>query len=285
MTIAILSATSMLSAHALWVNVFPTKLYAYVSLGFGHSLPFQDVLMSKKGKVNLERFTLISPSSTETELKKPTVVMGDPIATLKGVEVFDADVAMQKVVFDTDESEKGTYQVVAVSESRFYTKYIDNEGKEKKERKPMTEMNDIKDIIMSLRTKIYGKAFFTLGDWTEPKPIGKGLEIVPKTDLSKLKVGDLVEVEVLFDGEPLKRNPKKDRDFISAYSTDFGQPDKFTMVSSIRDGKAKFRVQTIGQWLVEVKHKKDVTKDGPLKDLVGQVLQDSHRATITFHVK
>jgi uncharacterized GH25 family protein len=50
-------------------------------------------------------------------------------------------------------------------------------------------------------------------------------------------------------------------------------------------GKAQFRVQSSGQWMITVNHKEDVTEDGNLKDLYGKTDQVYHGASLTFNVK
>ena len=55
----------------------------------------------------------------------------------------------------------------------------------------------------SLWINSFAKSFMTVGEWKDPKPLGQGLEFIPRTDLSDLHAGDLVEVDVLFYGEPL----------------------------------------------------------------------------------
>ena len=110
------------------------------------------------------------------------------------------------------------------------------------------------------------------------------MEIIPRTDLSKVKVGDLVEVDVLFYGKPVTSNAKS-VNYITAHSSGFGQGDKFSLFSYLMNGKAQFRVQSSGQWMISVNTKDDVTEDGPLKDLHGKADQVYHGASLTFNVK
>jgi len=127
------------------------------------------------------------------------------------------------------------------------------------------------------------KSYLTAGAWTNPAPLGHGLEIIPRTDLSNLRVGDLVEVDVLFYGQPLTVSAKS-MEFITAHTQSFGQSDGFTLFSYLMDGKAQFRVQSSGQWMINVNHKDDVTADGPMKELVGKADQVYHGASLTFTV-
>ncbi len=56
-------------------------------------------------------------------------------------------------------------------------------------------------------------------------------------------------------------------------------------MSYIIKGKAQFRVQNSGQWVINVNHKDDVTQDGALKGLYGKTEQVYHGASLTFTVK
>jgi uncharacterized GH25 family protein len=74
-------------------------------------------------------------------------------------------------------------------------------------------------------------------------------------------------------------------EYITAQSSSFGQSDGFSLLSYLMKGKAQFRVQSSGQWMITVNHKDDVTADGSLKDLYGKVDQVYHGASLTFNVK
>ena len=137
---------------------------------------------------------------------------------------------------------------------------------------------------MSVKYQAFAKSYLTLGKWSEQKASNKGLEIIPKTDLSNVKVGDLVEFEVLFYGKPLSVSAKS-MEYITARSNAFGQNDGFSLMSYLQEGKAQFRVQTAGQWIVSCNHKDVVTKDGALKDLQGKVNAVFNGASLTFNVK
>ncbi len=65
----------------------------------------------------------------------------------------------------------------------------------------------------------------------------------------------------------------------------FGQSDGFELFSYLANGKAQFRVQSAGQWIISVNHKDDVSQDGPLKHLFGKAEQVYNGATLTFNVR
>ena len=283
----LLLTSSSASAHSLWVNSFESFSHkpghTTVGLGWGHSIPIDDLLNSPNGRVNIQSFTVSSPNGEKTALRLPSSALGKASQKGKNFDVYEADVALQKLALKKD-SKKGVYKIEAVSKPTVYTKYIDVKGKERLKLKTMDKIKDIKKVLMSVKYQAFAKSYLTLGKWSEQKASNKGLEIIPKTDLSNVKVGDLVEFEVLFYGKPLSVSAKS-MEYITARSNAFGQNDGFSLMSYLQEGKAQFRVQTAGQWIVSCNHKDVVTKDGSLKDLQGKVNAVFNGASLTFNVK
>ncbi len=285
--LALLCLTTVAQAHSVWINSFESHAHqpphTMISLGWGHALPMDDILTSPNGRVAIESFQLIDPSMKKHDLIKPPFAMSEPDQSTANFELYAADLATQKVALKKD-SEPGVYQFGAVSKASFYTQYIDKKGKQRLQMKPRDQIKDIKKVLMSVKYQAFAKSYMTVGEWINPKPLGHGLEIIPRSDLSNLHVGDLVEVDVLFYGQPLNASAKS-IEYITAFSSSFGQSDGFSLFSYIKDGKAQFRVQSAGQWVIGVNHKDDVTEDGPLKDLSGKASQVYHGASLTFNVK
>ena len=283
----LIAFSSSAQAHSVWINSFESYAHkpphTMVSLGWGHALPMDDILTSPNGRIAIERFELLDPVLKKTDLIKPEFKLSKPDLSTDNFDLFAADLAAQKVAFKKD-SAQGVYQFSAVSKPTFYTQYIDKKGKTRLQLKPKNEVKDIKKVLMAVKYQAFAKSYLTVGKWTNPKPLGHGLEIIPRTDLSNLHVGDLVEVDVLFYGRPLSATAKS-IEYITAHSSSFGQSDGFQLLSYIMEGKAQFRVQSAGQWMIGVNHKDDVTEDGPLKDLYGKADQVYHGASLTFNVK
>ncbi|KAA5604271.1 DUF4198 domain-containing protein [Roseospira marina] len=273
-------------AHSLWINAHESHAHqpphAIVSLGWGHRLPVDDILNSPNGRIVVERFAMIAPAGDRTALAPPTAALAAPIAETGDVTVFAADLGAQKLAFNAD-SAPGPYQIEAVSQPNFYTQYIDTQGRTRLALAPRDAVEDVQTVLMSVKYQAFAKSIVTVGDWTEPAPLGHDLEILPRTDLSALHVGDLVEVDVLFHGEPLSATAQS-LDFITAQGTGFGQSDGFALFSYLKEGRAQFRVQSAGQWIIMVNHKQDVTPDGPLADLAGKAGQVYTGASLTFTV-
>lgn len=285
--LASLAAASSASAHRLWINVFESHAHqpphAMVSLGWGHALPMDDILVSQTTQLELESFCMVNPSMEETEIPLPQYESREAEKTTGDMEMFAADMAARKIALKENCSQ-GVYQFAAVSKTAFLTSYIDKKGRQRIKLQPKDEIEDIEKVLMSFKYNAFAKSCLTVGPWKQPEPLGHGLEIVPLTDLSGLHPGDLVEVGVSFYGEPLSATSQS-MDYIVAYSSGFGQSEDFFLGAYLADGKARFRVQNSGQWIVAIYHKEDVTPDGPLKDLQGKVDQVYHSASLTFTVQ
>ncbi len=274
-------------AHSLWINAHESHAHqpphAMVSLGWGHRLPVDDILNSPNGRIVVDRFSLVDPAGDRTALLMPDAALAEPTATSDNMALFAADLASQKIAFMADSAE-GVYQLEAVSQANFYTQYIDTKGRKRLALKSRDAIEGIDKVLMSVKFQAFAKSVVTLGDWSEPEPLGHDLEIIPRSDLGDVRVGDLIEVDVLFHGEPLTATARS-IEYITAHGTGFGQSDGFSLFSYIKDGRAQFRVQSSGQWMISVSHKDDVTPDGPMKDLVGKADQVYHGASLTFFVR
>jgi len=285
--IALLLLAAPAHAHMLWVNSFESFVHqpghATVSIGWGHSLPIDDVTNSGNARTVVKEFSLTDPTGKVVPLHTPAAKVAKPFVETPDVGVFDADTACQKIAFNKNTT-PGTYLVAAMTEKKSYTRYIDTQGRTRLALKPQDEVKNIEKVLFSVQYQAFAKSYFSVGKWVSPKPVGHRLEIIPLTDLSKVKVGDLVEVEVRFLGKPLSYGPTG-IEYVTAFSPSFGQGKGFELFSYISEGKAQFEVQNVGQWVVNVFHNEPVTNDGPLKDLYGKVTSVNYGATLTFTAK
>ena len=283
--LATILTVSSLSAHSLWVNSFESfnhKPHTIVSIGWGHTLPIDDILNSPGARIGIENFSIVAPNGKKTELFVPKLKIEKPSEIGKDFDVYKAEIGLQKIALKED-SQKGVYKIQAKSQPTFYTSYIDTKDRKRLKLKPMDEIKNIKKVNMAIKYQAFASSYLTIGKWENPKPTGTDLEIRPLSDLSNVKVGDLLKFEVTFKGKPLSYT--KDIKQIQAHSNTFGQGEKFFIASYLMDGKAQFRVQSKGQWIVSTGHAEQVTKDGPLKDLYGKVNSVAVGASITFNVK
>ncbi len=182
-------AVSFAHAHSIWINSFESRAHhsrhAMVSLGWGHALPMDDILTSPNGSIAVEQFELLDPTLKKTDLLKPEAKISKPKLETANFDLFVADLAAQKIAMKK-ESAEGVYQLAAVSRPTFFTQYIDKSGRTRMQLKPKDELDDIEKVLMSVKYQAFAKSYVTVGKWTNPKPLGHGLEIVPRTDPARI---------------------------------------------------------------------------------------------------
>lgn len=286
--LGLLFSTSSLFAHALWINSFESSLghggrYTMVSVGWGHELPMGDKLNSTNGKIAINDFNFYEPDLKKHKLYKPVFKPQKATLENKGFDIFKADLATQKIALK-EEAKKGVYQFEVKTKPTYYTMYLDSKNRQRLKLKPIDKLKDVKKVIASFKYQGYAKSYLTVDKWKEPKALGHDLEIIPLTDLSNVKVGDLVEFKVAFKGKPVSNGPKGIR-YATFWSSTFGQDDGVRLYAYIKNGKTSFRVPSNGQWIVNTHTEQNVTKDNEVKELYGKTKALMNAASITFKVK
>lgn len=278
---------SNVQAHMLWVNAFESSAHkpghVTTSLGWGHVLPIDDVTNSVNARITLDKYFVMTPDGKQIPLHLPGTKLAEPFLQNDTLDLYEADIACRKISMK-ETSPHGVYLIAAESQKAFHTRYIDSKGRKRFALKPKNKIKDLKKVLFAVQYQAFAKSYVTVGKWVQPKPIGQGLEITPLTDLSNVKVGDMVEFDVRFNGQPLSYGPNG-IEYITASSPSFGKNGKFYLFSYISKGKAQFQVQSAGQWLVNVFHNEPVTADGPLKELHDKVTNVGSGATLTFTVE
>jgi len=284
--ITLLLAASTAGAHSLWINCFESTQihppgHATVSLGWGHTMPIDDMPNSVKAKLGIKEFNLSDPAGNKSTLYKPQSKTAKPFTSNADYDLYISDIANQQITLKR-ETQQGVYLIEAISQKNYYTQYIDTKGRTRLALKPMDAIDGIQKVLSSVLYQAFGKSYLTVKKWKMPKPAGHDLEITPLTDLSRVKTGDMVEFDVRFHGNSLSWGPNSQA-YITGYSPSFGG-ERFAVFSMVLGGKAQFRVQNAGQWRVNILCSKAVTQDGPLKNLYGKVKTVNNAATLTFTV-
>lgn len=280
--VLLLSVTSA-SAHTLWVNAFESRTHTpnhvLCSIGYGHTTPLDELPQ----ELLLASYTLYGPDLIKTSLPMPTVASSDAFDIDAGPTVVSGDIGARKIILN-DGCKPGTYQVGVIGKDNFYTHYLNEKNQKKWALKPKDEVADAKAILRGMLYRAVAVSYFTVGKWQAPRSLGYDLEILPLTDLSNVRVGDLVEFEILFRGKALNTSPEISIEYITAVSNAFGGPDKFTLSCVIFNGKGRFRMPAAGQWLVNVYTRQEVTEDNELKDLVEKCDTALFSSSVTFNV-
>jgi uncharacterized GH25 family protein len=284
-------------ARKLWINAYESfaldksltdpPSHFMVSLGWGHVLPMDDFLVDMDGTIPLATYDLIDPDLKKTALPMP-VKMEDVIMADAGMTIECGDMALRKINL-TDKTKPGTYQVAAATREGFATVYVDKTGKQELANKSLEEMQGVENIVCSVKYQAFAKAFLTVEKWTDPKPIGYDLELMPLTELSDVHVGDPVSFEVTLMGK-LFSCTSDTMEYLHAASNTFGgeaggDREGFFLSAYLINGRARFWMPTAGQWLVNVFSCQDVTPENELKELVGKCNKVYYSSSITFNVK
>lgn len=255
--------TSSLFAHGLWLNSFEAKSHggSLVTVGFGsgHNLTIEDSITDR---IELASFDLTTPYGKTIALKKPQRGLED-IHNEDGLKIVDSNLAMQKIILGK-ESKRGTYSANFATKTGMFTKYFDTNDKMKFSTKTKDKIRNLKKVISSSKNTTYAKTYFVHSTWSEPIPVGHKLEIIPTSDISKLYVGDTINLKVLYKGKPLESG------YITAKNS-LSKGDN-ALFSTVKKGKAKFVLTNFGQWSfnINVKEKGEV------------ILSDSASATINI---
>ena len=262
-----LAVASPAMAHKLWVNLYKSDAHkpahAIASIGWGHMLPMDDIAKA----IDLESYSLVDPDAKVTPLALPAESKQAPQKIKSNnLMISGGDVGARRITI-SEESKPGTYQVALMGKDNFYTNYVDQKGRKRWAPKSMDQLKDAKKVLASFFYKPSAKSYFTVNKWSQPKPLGHDLEIMPLTDLSNVRVGDKVDFKV------------------TATSNTFGGPDKFTLAATIAGGKGGFRMPTAGQWVVSVWYRQVVKGNPDLKRYAKKCQVLLRAATVSFNVK
>ena len=251
---ALILCVNLTFAHAFWINLDDSKTHIIASLGWGHKLPVDESLDAVNAKIAVENFSVITPKNKEIKLP---VSQGDaPNLGDSEIEIYRANLAPFKLVFSKS-APRGNYIFRARTKPTFYTQYIDKKGHAHFKPVPKSQVKDAQKIIASLRYQAFAKSYYSLGNAVQNAPaLGDTLEIIPLSDMKNLKVGDEIELKVLFNGRELSVN-MHDAPYITAYSSDF-KDGSFALISYLENGRAKFEITRKGRWMIGVFTKQNV---------------------------
>lgn len=271
-------------AHSFWINLSEHTAHKpghlLVNIGWGHQIPIDDMLNSENGGINLEKFQMIDEKGEISKLHFPQLTQPKPYIESEKFNLFSADFAFNKISLKKDMLKNVTFE--AVTKPAFATQYIDKNGKPRTKQKPLNEIDDASKVLFALKYQAFAKRY--LNHSGQVKPLGHALEIMPKGDISNLKVGDEVEFEVLFNGRKLSLTDKMN-EFIRADNENLNQVGGTAYYSFLIDGTAKIRITHAGQWVISANYDENVTKDGALKELFGKTNKVFHMASLAFYVK
>lgn len=278
-----------LHAHFFYVNTSESNTHGKRSvstnIGWGHWLPTDELFMGD----SLKSYSIYDPNMKKADLKfdknananmEKRIYEETPSDDFPQAVIFSGDIFVNKIYFN-DKSAEGVYQIAAVTKPIQFSWWSDEKGRNKWGRTYLDEMKNPKHINMSWNFQSFAKAFVCVGKWQKPRALGHDLEFIPISDLTNVKIGDVLEFEVLFLGEPLQDEKTGIPFEIKAYSE---QNDAGFVGAAIRGGKVKFKVTSGGKWLLTASVKKPIG-DKVAPELKGKALIKGYDASVTFFVK
>ena len=274
-------------AHNFWINLNESFAHppGHVTtlLGFGHVIPMDDLLTGDHGVIRLRDYSLVGPDGRVASLGLPSPKAEPKQKTPLGLVVQGGDLGLRKITL-TGSTQPGTYQVAAQSQPTFFTMYLDPQGKKRMSPKTMDTLPRGSKVLASMKYQSFAKAFFAVKQWSDPKPLGHDLELMPLTDLSRARAGQVVRFKVTFRGKPVTSG-FQGIETMTCTSNTFGGPDRFQLSAYLMDGVAQFRLPSAGQWVANVYIHRKTADDPGFKDLQGKCTDVYIAGAIGFTVK
>ena len=222
---------------------------------YGHRIPVDDGVRAKK----LKKVEVRTPGGEKKQMA---------IRPEKGLHSY-----MVKY------EKPGTYVLSAETNPGYYTVYIDKKGRERHAIKPKSAIKDkAREIKKSLYSKQFSKTYVVCETPSEkfPARIGQKLELVPSTDVSKLKAGDTLELQVYFKGEPYQSQGTWDATY-NGFSTE--SEDNYFPKTKVSGPSVKVVIPHAGRWFIRYFIKIPATgKDRE------QYTQEKNTATLVFEI-
>ena len=144
----------------------------------------------------------------------------------------------------------GTYVLSAETNPGFYTVYLDKKGRKRHAIKPKSDIMDkAQKVTKSLLSRQFGKTYVVCGTPSVefPARIGQKLELVPTGDITKLKAGGTLELEVFFNGKSYQGPGTWDASY-NGFSTE--AEDNFYPKTEIKGSTLKIFIPQPGRWFV-----------------------------------
>ncbi|KMY66258.1 hypothetical protein AAU61_17415 [Desulfocarbo indianensis] len=259
LALSLASAPSVCHAHSLYIQSSRYKVnvgkQAPLFFCYGHHIPVDDGVRGKK----LKSVEVLTPSG---KVEKMTIRQ---------------ETGLQSYMVPYQEP--GTYVLSAETNPGYYTIYIDKKGRDRHAVKPKSAvMENAKEITTSLHSKQFTKTYVVCQAPSEkfPARIGQRLELVPTSDITQLKAGDTLELQVYFDGKPYEGEAHWDATY-NGFSTE--SEDNFYPRAKTTGSTLKIFIPRPGRWFVRYYIKTEPT--GPEKE---HCLHLKNTATLVFQI-
>lgn len=247
------------SAHSLYIqaarcHVSPGKS-SPLFFCYGHHIPVDDAIRREK----LSYIHVLDPDGDVRNIK------------------LREEKSLHSYLVDYEKP--GIYTLTAETTPGYFTMWFDKKGRKRHSIKPMSAVVDqASKIEMSLRSSQWTKTYVLCDKTDKPFPafVGLPLELVPDRDVTQLKPGEVVQLQVYMDGEPYNGGGVWDATY-NGFSTQ--AEDMYLPKSEIKTGAFKIPLDIPGRWFVRFYLKTDAPKD-----LKGECLQEKRTATLVFEI-
>ncbi len=175
--------------------------------------------------------------------------------------------------------EPGSYVLAAETNPGYYTVYTDKKGRERHVIKPKSEiMEQARKVTLSLYSKQYTKSYVTCERPSSAFPgrIGQWLELVPVSDISRLKAGGELVLKVYFRGSPYTGPGTWDATY-NGFSTE--AEDNFYSKTEVSGDTLRIPIPRPGRWFVRYYIKTDAA--GADREKYNQ---EKQTATLVFQI-
>jgi uncharacterized GH25 family protein len=174
----------------------------------------------------------------------------------------------------------GTYVLTAETRPGYFAMYIDKKGRKRHSLKPMDTFADkAQEILSSMRSSQWAKSYVLCGASPKPFParVGLPLELVPTRDLSQLKKGDRIELQVYNDGQPYDGKGFWDATY-TGFSTE--AEDLYIQKTPCDAGQFSVPIDVSGRWFIRF-----YTKTPAPEERQKEYLTEKRTATLVFEVR
>lgn len=244
--LALIVSSSPASAHFPWINAADYSISPGSSpdltIGWGHAYPFAPFLK----KDSVEGLSLSGPGKILPRA------------------VFESDM---EISTEAGLTTPGAYIVSLSRKPGFHTKTATGYHSSSKE--------GLDNVIACSYSHMGAKAILTVGDGKGKvdTPVGHPLEIIPLTNPSGIRPGDMMDVKILYKGNPWSG---------LVYATYAGfstEKETFAYTTKTdKQGVARIRMLTHGVWLIKASQEEDYP-DAAQCDI------EKYLASLTFEIK
>ncbi|PIE57036.1 MAG: hypothetical protein CSA34_01680 [Desulfobulbus propionicus] len=144
----------------------------------------------------------------------------------------------------------GTYTLVAETVPGYFAMYTDKKGRKRHSLKPLnTFVEEAVEISSSMRSSQWAKTYVVSGEPSAqfPAVVGLPLELVPVRDVSALKEGEKLEIQIYENGKPFIGEGVWDATY-SGFSTE--AEDMYIPQTQIAKGKFTVPLDVGGRWFI-----------------------------------